>query len=111
MFGGEEKTKITYNTPEETKERTGFDFRGGVTFINKETKHAEIVIDSSLRPKLQQVYLEHEQAQLDFLRKEGVPRGESILPAAHQKGLRAGYRKARELGVEAEYKRHRGERV
>lgn len=110
MFGKRGKTTVTRSTPERYKERVGYIFRGGVTIPVNKAGDVEIVIDSGLSPQLQEVYLEHEQAQLRVIREEGPRYGPSILPTAHFRGLGAGYEKAKELGVESEYRRHRGER-
>ena len=110
MFGENGKTKVTHNTPVESLKRVGTLFEGGITLIHRETGDAEIIIDSRLPQELQEVYLEHEQVQLEIIRRYGLRYGESILPKAHFIGLRAGYEKAKELGVEGQYRKHRGER-
>lgn len=110
MIDDKGKTIVTYHTPKECEERVGHVFKGGVTLINKETNDAEIIIDSRLSSELQEVYLEHEQVQLQIIRNGFSKFGENILPQAHFIGLEAGFIKAKELGIEEQYRKHRGER-
>lgn len=109
MFKISGKVKVTRDTPEASQQKIGRRFKGGVTLRDEKTGDCEIIIDSSLPPPIQSVYLEHELVQLQVIADGASRYGESILPSAHFAGLTAGLKKAKELGVQEEYLKHRKE--
>jgi len=110
MFNRPVSTKITFSTPEKVRDRLGHKFVGGVTLFDRRDGCAEIIIDSGLDRNIQKVYLEHESVQLSVLRKCEPGNVDGVLGVAHFSGLEAGYKMARILGVENQYRTIRGEK-
>lgn len=83
------------------------------TLFEKNGKAKQILIDKTLPPKIQRVFLFHERVQLGVIRRwvNSAPGRtmESVLHAAHFKGLEAGNRLAKRMGVFDEYKKIRGD--
>jgi hypothetical protein len=86
-------------------------FKLAVTILDQETEPAQIIIDSTLPPLIQQVLLVHEQVQLKIIREYTSPGRHiaQIMPHAHFAGLEAGFALAKELGVLEEYLKIRGQ--
>lgn len=80
--------------------------RGGITLMSRhEERRPAIIIDQTLPPGLQKVFLTHEKRQLEVItgsEKEGYPFS-SIGRTAHEAGVKAGIEVAQAEGVLDEY--------